>query len=678
MSGQLRFEVLGPVRAWRGDDEVELGPPQQRAILGVLLLRNGAQASTDQLISAIWGETAPSAAVGMVRSYVSRLRGALHDGVIESVGGGYALPVAPGDLDFTDLQRRMSAAREARHTGDLATEATELRAALALWKGAPLAGVRGEYAEYERTRLCQIRLAAIEDLAAADIEQGRHVEAAADLASVITEQPLRERPRELLMLALYRSGRQAEALEVYQQTQRLLADELGLDPGPELQQMQRRILASDPALAVPPPVVVERPAQLPPDLPEFTGRTELLRGMADALTPSDASVPVLGLVGLAGVGKTALAFHTGHAVAANFPDGQFFVDLGSSTEPLAGLLRAVGVADEAVPQSPAERAALWRTLTAGRRLLLVLDDARTVEQVRPLLPGSGGAAVLITARQRLFGLAYVHWLKLDGLPEDESLALLERMIGAERIRAEPAEARRMVRNTAGLPQVVQVLGVRLASRPGWSLATAEERLSKRGPEEGLRPAECGVIEGPYESTLRALSPAQARALRLVAVPDGPDVSVAAAAVVLDLPVHETEILLESLADAHLIEPDAADRYHYLNPIRVFARGRALLDDGQAECHAALARLARFYLATVRNALLASDPSGRTLPDVEPGGLTFTSADAARTWILLEHKHLWSAAAQTTSIPDAPAADLARLIGREVQPWQESLEPLVPA
>lgn len=678
MSGQLRFEVLGPVRAWRGDAEVELGSPQQRAILGILLLRNGAVATSDQLVSAIWGETAPRAAVGMVRSYVSRLRRVLGDGseetVIKSVAGGYGLPVEPGVLDVTDFERRVGVAREARHTGDLTTEADELRAALALWQGTPLAGVRGEYAEQERVRLFQLRLSAIEDLAAADLELGRHVEASAALVPVVIEQPLRERPRELLMLALYRSGRQAEALEVYQESQRLLADELGLDPGPELQEMQRRILRSDPALAgplavhqPPAPQLVEPPMQLPPDLSAFTGRAELVRRLSDALTPSDATVPVLGVTGLAGIGKTALAVHVGHVLMANFPDGQFFADLAWSAGPLPGLLRAIGVAGDAIPESDAERAALWRSLTADRRILLVLDDAQNLEQVLQVLPGPGGAAVIITARQRLFGLAHAQWTKLDGLIEDESLALLEHMIGADRVRAQLADARRLVHMTSGLPQVVHAAGDRLASRPGWSLATAVKRLGDRGGR--LSHAESPLIEGPYESALAGLPPRQARALRLLAVPDGPDLSLPAAAAALDLPVAETEDLLESLADIHLVEPGTEERYRYLNPVRGFARARALLDDGLGECQAVLARVTRFYADTAANALLTL---GLALPDTGPGGLTFADADSARRWLFAEHENLWASAAQTAGIPDAPTDRLTSLIGR---PFQESLEEL---
>ncbi|MEW9528578.1 BTAD domain-containing putative transcriptional regulator [Microbispora sp. NPDC049125] len=610
MGERLRFEVLGPVRAWRGDDEIELGSPQQRAILAILLLQAGQPASPDQLIAAIWGDAAPRAAVGVVRSYVSRLRRALGPGhpaaVIESVGGGYALRTE--NLDLAGFQRHLGVAREASRAGDAPAAADALRAALDLWHGTPLAGVNGDYAEFQRVRLGQVRLTAIEDLAAADIESGRYAEAAAGLAEVIAEEPLRERPRELLMLALYRSGRQADALAVFAQVQRLLADELGLDPGPDLKEMQRRILASDPALLAPAtPASVPAaphgptqngptqhgPSQLPPDLPDFVGRDEERSVMAGALTPSHASVPVVGVEGLAGIGKTALAVHLGHEIAADFPDGRLFVDLGTAGEPLAELLRGVGVPGAGLPESFSERMALWRTLTTGRRLLVVLDDARDAEQVRRLLPGSGGSAVVITARQRLYGLAYVHWLTLGGLGEDDSIALLERLIGAGRVRAEPSDIRELVRRTAGQPQVLRALGARIASRPGWSIAEANRRLGRPGPGSPVLPPECRAIERPYMSVMEQLSPAQARAFRLLSMADGPEVSLDAAAAVLELPLDDAAALLESLVDLHLLEPGGLDRYHYTEPLRQFARSRAFADDGPEASQEAFVRLVRF-------------------------------------------------------------------------------------
>jgi DNA-binding SARP family transcriptional activator len=544
----MRFEVLGPVRAWRGDAEIELGPPQQRAALAVLLLQEGTPLSPSQLVSALWSGAEPRAAIGMVRSYVSRLR---HAGVpIESAGGGYA--IRPESLDVTEFQRLLSSAHP-----------DSLRAALRLWQGTPLAGVHGDYAEAARVRLSELRSTAREALAEADIAAGRPVEAAAALTDLIAEQPLRERPRELQMLALYRAGRQAEALDVYARTQRLLESELGIYPGPELQEMQRRILVADPSLAP-----MSRPSQLPPDLPEFVGRTAETSALSEALTRSSA--PVIGIEGLAAIGKTALAVHIGHALTPNFPDGRLFLDMSVSVDPLSELLHGIGVTD--LPTSPSERASLWRTRTTGRRLLVVLDNAGPGADIRSLLPGADGPALMITARQRLYDLAHAHWTKLGGLDLLDSVALLSRLVGPERVGRQPSETRILASRTAGLPQVIQAIGARLAARPGWSMAEALERVGRPAPGAPATPPECEAIEKPYESALAELSPWQARAFeRLSAFPT---FSTAAASEVLDLPPTETAILLESLVDAHLLDPSGPERYSYQEPLRMFARGRA--------------------------------------------------------------------------------------------------------
>lgn len=545
----MRFEVLGPVRAWRGDAEIELGPPRQRAALAVLLLQEGTPLSPSQLVSALWGGAEPRAAVGMVRSYVSRLR---HAGVpIESAGGGYA--IRPVTLDVTEFQRLLSSGGP-----------DALRAALHLWHGTPLAGVNGDYAEAARVRLVQLRFTALENLAAADIEAGRHVEAAAALTDLIAEQPLRERPRELQMLALYRSGRQAEALDVYARTQRLLESELGLDPGPELQEMQRRILAADPSLAP-----MSRPSQLPPDLPEFVGRAAETAALSAALT-SKSAVPVIGIEGLAAIGKTTLAVHLGHALTSHFPDGRLFLDLAESADPLSELLRGIGVTD--LPASPSERASLWRTRTTGRRVLVVLDNARPADDITALLPGTGGPALLITARQRSYDLAHAHWTKLGGLNLPDSVALLSHILGPDRVNRELPETRTLAARTAGLPQVVQAIGARLSARPGWTMAEALKRVGRPAAGSPARPPECQAIEKPYESALAELSPWQARAFSLLSA--FPTFSTATASEVLDLRLTDTAILLESLVDVHLLDPAGPERYSYQEPVRMFARGRA--------------------------------------------------------------------------------------------------------
>ncbi|MFC0110818.1 AfsR/SARP family transcriptional regulator [Kibdelosporangium aridum] len=573
---ELRFEVLGPVRAWRGDTEVELGSPQQRAILAILLLHNGTAASPDQLIRATWGSEAPRAAIGMVRSYVSRLRSALGP-VIESVAHGYALPKP--SLDLTDFQRHISAAR----AGDLATRAAELRAALALWKGTPLGGVRGEYAEAERVRLENVQLTVIEDLAAADIELGRHAEAVADLMALVDRHPFRERPRELLMLALYRSGRQAEALALFDETRRVLSAELGIAPGPELREMHQRILVADPALT-PAETVAPMPAQLPADTPFFVGRHQLLPQITAALRDG---IPV-GIEGLSGVGKTALAVHVGHRMASEFPDGTLFVDLNESPDPLAELLHAVGVVE--LPRTQWERQTLWRTLTSVKRMLIVIDNVR--DSVSALLPSSGG--VLMTARQRLYDPPHARWIAMGGLDEDESVMLLEHMIGEARVRAEPIASRRLAGITMGIPHLLQAMGNRIASRPKWTIASVTERAERRTPGAPAQPPECAMIERPFKQMLADLDQEQTRTLLLVSLIDSPDIGVRAAAALLDRPPTLTEDLLESLVDRHMLESTVRDRYRFLTPVKKFARARAVSDFGRVECEAALGRLAAYH------------------------------------------------------------------------------------
>ncbi|MGK3206915.1 BTAD domain-containing putative transcriptional regulator [Amycolatopsis sp. MEPSY49] len=551
MTDAVRFEVLGPVRAWRGDVELELGPPRQRAALAVLLLQEGTPLSPSQLVTALWGGAEPRAAVGMVRSYVSRLR---HAGVpIESVGGGYA--IRTGTSDVAEFERLLSSPRDA----------------LALWHGTPLSGVNGEYAEAARERLTQLHFTAREDLAAADIAAGRHV----DLSDLIAEQPLRERPRELQMLALYRAGRQAEALELFTSTQRLLESELGLDPGPELREMQRRILAADPSLAP----SVSRPSQLPPDLPEFVGRASLTSALSEALTSPRAPLPVIGIEGLAAIGKTTLAVHVGHTV--DFPDGRLFLDLAESPDPLSELLHGIGVTD--LPASASERASLWRTRTSGRRVLVILDNARPGDDVRSLLPGAGGPAVVITARRRLYDVPHAHWTKLDGLSVQESVTLLARLVGQDRVAASARETQVLASRTAGLPQVLQAIGERLASRPEWTMAEALQRVGRPAPGAPARPPECQAIERPYESAIADLTPWQKHAFeRLSAFPH---FSTTTASEVLDLPPRDTTILLESLVDAHLLELAGPDAYGYQEPVRLFAesmqpdRNRPMMPEG---------------------------------------------------------------------------------------------------
>ncbi|WP_326557698.1 AfsR/SARP family transcriptional regulator [Micromonospora sp. NBC_01796] len=623
MTHQPRFSVLGPVRAWRGDVELDLGSPQQRAVLAALLLREGSQATITELIDALWDVDPPRAASGTVRTYLYRLRRVLTTGapdpadVIESVGGGYTLRVGPEDLDYRRFRELVAGAAADRADGDLAGAAASLRSAEALWQGSALAGVPGPYAQSQGMRLESLRRAAIEDRLAIDLDLGRHSEAVTELSALVADEPLCERLRQLLILALYRSGRKADALASYREVRRLLGDELGLDPGRALQDLHQRILTGDPTLLIPAdrrtpataapvparPPVPPVPAQLPADLADFTGRVEIMRTVTTALSAVDRA-PVVGLVGLAGVGTSTLAVHAAHAVRDRFPDGQLYLDLrGPDEEPvearqaLGSFLRAYGVGPDSHPDSLAERAALWRTVLDGRRVLMVLDHARDAEQLRHLLPASPGSAVIVTADRRMAGVPAARWSTVDAFRPDESLALMERVAGADRVRAEPEPARRYAEICSHLPLAVRLAAARLAARPEWSVAAIEDRLRVEIRQPVALHEDCIAVEVPFERAYGQLDPRQATAFCLAALPDGPDLDLAAVASLLDLPPYEAERVMESLADVHLVETGPYQRYRYQSVVRWFARRKALLVCGSAQREEALARLARFHRTT---------------------------------------------------------------------------------
>jgi DNA-binding SARP family transcriptional activator len=645
MTPRVRFSVLGPMRAWRDDREVDLGSPQQQATLAVLLLREGHLTLSTELISAIWGDDPPRAAAGTIRTYISRLRRSLvsEDDApavgIDSLGGGYALRLPDEALDLARYRNHVTRARAARKNTDPASAAAELRAAIALWNGTPLAGVPGPYAEGQRSALLQSLLTTRVHRLTAELELGHHTEATGELAMLAEEHPLREQFRELLMLALYRSGRQAEALEVFGSVQRHLADELGIDPGPRLQTLHRRILGGDPKLLGPTtgpvpirqppnggvdrrkaPAPVVPPHQLPADLPDFTGRRRVLADLTEILTRPD-SVPVVTLAGMGGVGKTALAVHAAHAVRTHFPDGQVFVTLNAlGTNPadpyevLADLLRAFSV-PEPVPDTLDQRAALWRTTLSGRRVLIVLDDARDTAHVRELLPATPGSAVILTGRRLIQDLAGSYSSTLDVFDPDEALALFGRMAGRNRVEAEPAAARDLAAVCSHLPHAVRLLGARLVARPHWSLADFSHRLADEMSQQSTHYEECVAVAAPFARGYRHLDSEQARAFRSLAVPDCEQISTAAAAATLELPEDVAESLLESLADLHLIGAGSRGQYHYVNLVRLYARHRAYAEDGVAACREVVERY-NAHLGAVQSrpvTLRQTQPAGTRAP-----------------------------------------------------------------
>ncbi|MGW4022764.1 AfsR/SARP family transcriptional regulator [Streptomyces sp. NPDC005009] len=653
----LRFGVLGPVRAWRDGEPVATGSPQQRALLAALLLREGRTATAAELIDALWGEEPPSQALAAVRTYASRLRKVLDPGVLVSESGGYAVRgLGEGALDLAAAQELAAEAEKARNTGDLCHAREVLNRALSLWDGETLAGVPGPYAEAQRVRLEEWRLQLLESRLDMDLEQGCHAEAVSELTALTAAHPLRERLRELLMLALYRSGRQAEALAVYADTRRLLADELGVDPRPDLQDLQQRILQADPGLAEPsapmaePVAVPVRPAQLPATVPDFTGRASFVRELSDVLASASGAegqvMAVSALAGIGGVGKTTLAVHVAHGARAAFPDGQLYVDLqgaGSrSAEPetvLGSFLRALGTADSAIPDSLEERAALYRSVLDGRKVLVLLDNARDAAQVRPLLPGTAGCAALVTSRVRMVGLAGAHLIDLDVMSPDEALSLFTKIVGEERVASEREAALDVVAACGFLPLAIRIAASRLAARRTWTVSVLAAKLAdERRRLDELQAGDLAV-KATFELGYGQLEPAQARAFRLLGLADGPDISLAAAAAVLDLPAEDTEDLLESLVDTSLLESAAPGRYRFHDLVRLYARACAERDEQPpSERGAAMSRLLDFYLATAAGVYAIERPGDRLVDDLEPTeypGLHFTDGMAALDWLYSE-------------------------------------------
>ncbi|MFF4297223.1 BTAD domain-containing putative transcriptional regulator [Streptomyces vinaceus] len=675
----VRFAVLGPVRAWRGGEALPSGTPQQRALLAALLLRGGRTATAPELIDAIWGEDPPQQALATIRTYASRLRKVLAPGMLVTESGGYAIHTPADALDL-DVARSLAAdAEQARGTGDRTLARTLLDRALDLWDGEPLAGVPGPHADTERTRLQEWRLQLLETRLDLDLEVGHHAEAVSELTALTAAHPLRERLRELLMLALYRSGRQAEALAVYADTRRLLADELGVDPRPELAALQQRILradaelarAEDPAPATAPALV--RPAQLPATVADFTGRATFVNELGEILSGVGGQVmAVSALAGIGGVGKTTLAVHVAHAARPHFPDGQLYVDL-QGTEPrpaepvavLGSFLRALGTPDTAIPDSAAERAALYRSTLDGRRVLVLLDNARDAAQVRPLLPGTAGCAALVTSRVRMAGLAGAHLVDLDVMSPEEALQLFTRIVGAERVGAERQAALDVVGACGFLPLAIRIAASRLAARRTWTVSVLAAKLAdERRRLDELQAGDLAV-KATFELGYGQLEPEQQRAFRLLGLADGPDISLSAAAAVLDLPEYDTENLLEALVDCSLLESAAPGRYRFHDLVRLYARACAERDEQPpSEREAALDRLMDFYLATASGVYALERPGDRLpahLSDTHYPGLRFTEPRAALDWLYTEANPLLASARHAATRLAGPTGRISRAV-----------------
>ncbi|MGP4109430.1 AfsR/SARP family transcriptional regulator [Streptomyces sp. 4N509B] len=728
---RLRFALLGPVRAWRGEPdgehgELALGSPQQRAVLATLLLRRKRHVTVGELVDAVWGEEPPSGARTVLRTYVSRLRKVLEPGraagedprVIVSVADGYAVHVADDALDVVVFERRVAEAMRLRDTDDLVRVGGLLHAALALCEGTPLAGIPGPLAENERTRLVEQRLNALELRLDVDIRLGHHVEVVGELASLTSEHPLREELCRLLMLALYRSGRQAEALDVYRRTRRTLVAELGIEPGPPLRELHARILAADPSLHPPasgrerpatdptpltagsapaapaapawaspapaaptgrpepatPPAAAQapapapapaltRPAQLPADLAVFTGRRAEL-AEAHALLPDDTDAPATVLItaigGMAGIGKTALAVHWARQIAHRFPDGQLFVNLrgfdptGSAVpveDAVHSFLGALGVSPQEMPATLDAKVALYRSLLADRRVLILLDNARDTEQVRPLLPGSPGCMAIVTSRNQLTSLIAnegARSLTLNPMTLTEARDFLVRRLGAERLVTEPAAADEIIARCARLPLALAIITARLTTHPHFPLsAIVAELAESHGSLDVFAGGDMtSDVRAVFSLSHQALSAPAARLLRLLGLHPGPDFSAPVAASLAGLPVRQARTLLAELTSANLLSEYFPGRYTFHDLLRTYATELAESEESPEDREAAVERLLVWYLHTADEAGARITPSRQRLPLGPPPDalrpLTFATHHEALAWCEAERISLVAA------------------------------------
>ncbi|GAB3431798.1 AfsR/SARP family transcriptional regulator [Flindersiella endophytica] len=597
----MQFDVLGTLRISTAGDELDLRADPQRRVLAVLLARAPEPVCVAELVDALWPNAPPRNAYKNVQIYISRLKRELGEPDLIIRGpAGYAICLQPGDLDAQEFAELARQAESARQSGPLDQAGRLVERALALWRGQPYSGVPGAdecvLLTAEVQRLTELYLHLLEVQADIGLQLGRHADLLPRLSALVTEHPDRERFAALLMLALYRSGRQAEALQIYRSARDTLIEQHGVEPGAELSDLHVAMLNRDPKLGR---QAGKRPAQLPPELIALTGREEELAAVltaaeAEALT-NGPTVVVIG--GMAGVGKTTLAMHAAHTLAAKYAEGTLFLDLHGFThgvppvEPfraLDRLLRTIGTPPEQIPGELDDRAARWRSRMADGRFLILLDNAATAEQVRPLLPASSGCLVLVTSRCRLGDLDGAHPIAVDPMPPADAVALFTRIVGTERIKGEPeARVREVIELCGRLPLAIRLAATKLRDRSPWKLRDIARQL-----QTGRR-----SVTGVFDLSFQALSADQQRVFRLLGLHPGSDFDTYSAAALAGLELLRAEAILESLVDAHLLEPRAGGRYGFHDLLRVHAAERAQREESEPDQRQAILRLVGYYLQT---------------------------------------------------------------------------------
>jgi DNA-binding SARP family transcriptional activator/tetratricopeptide (TPR) repeat protein len=653
-AGAVEFRLLGELEVVLSGRRVDAGTARQRAVLAALLFNANRVVSPDELVARVWGTgRRPDRPVNTVQTYLSLLRRALGNVAITRRSGGYVLAVDPAQIDLHRFRRLTAQAQRSRD--DERTVAL-LQQALGLWRGDAVAELDSPWFDAIRATLGNERLAAELDLVDAQLRLGRHADVLASLLDRADRNPLDERIAGQAILALYRSGRQADALARYQLIRQLLADELGNDPGLALRQLHQRILTSDPTL-VPPvaPSPTTRPkGPIPEQLPApptlFTGRVQEL-GVLDAVLATDADSPdtvaITAISGTAGVGKTALALRWAHHHRDRFPDGQLFVNLRGYDpghpvdvgDALAQLLVALDVPPQDIPVGPDERAARYRTAIARRRMLVLLDNAATTEQITPLLPGTPSCTVMVTSRDSLGGTVALHGARrivLDVLPLADAVNLLGKLIGA-RVDAEPAAAVAFAKRCAQLPLALRVAAERAALHPTAPLAAAadelaEQRLSVLDPGDDPR----AVVRAVFFWSYRHLSSDTSAVFRLLGLHPGPTLDTYAVSALTDLPLAQADRVVDSLTRAHLVVRSDTGRLAMHDLLHAYANELVTTEDLAATRQIALTRLFDYYVSAAAGAMDSLHAAERhTRPVVPPSATPVPAlADpaAARAWL----------------------------------------------
>ena len=661
----MRFRVLGPLQVLNGAGWTTVSAEQQRVVLAMLLTDPGRIVATHKLVDQLWGERPPRAAVNTVHAYVARLRRLLGDGLLVSHRGGYELAIDAEDVDVGVFERLVASGRHALENGSAQIAADQLSRALALWRGEVLADVpETPWLSGWSTSLERVRLAAVENWVAAMLALGRHAEVVDDLHRLTNENPLREGLWHSLMLALYRCGRRTEALDAYRRARQSLVTELGLEPGHDLRELHQVILAGDdaPTPSDRPPTTQVVPAQLPADVRHFTGRVHQLERL-DALLPPDGgrattAVVISAIAGGAGVGKTAMAVHWAHRVRGRFVDGQLYANLrGYSSAPpvrpiesLARFLQALGVPAERVPSDVEDASALYRSLLADKRVLVLLDNASDPDQVRPLLPGGSGCIAVVTSRDELRGLVARDGavpLELGALTDDEARELVAQLLGETLVDAEPPAIAELATLCGNLPLALRIAAANLIVRPNVGMAEhirrlRENRLDRlQTQDEGVRAA--------FDQSYCALPDEARRLFRLLGLIPGMDVTEPVAAALVGADPAVVDAWFHRLTAAHLVDEHAPGRYTLHDLLRRYAAERAVVEEPEDAREAAMDRFHTHYMRNVDAAATSLYPQTMRLPYQNPGPDGFADATAAAAWIDAERANLVAIIARAAQV-----------------------------